>query len=106
MGCYFSAQRIAELRQGRNEVRPQYRKLSEKYLARQYKNNRGAEFAKHGFCRRMETLVHITENVFDLLPPELEAIPDRDDVVSATVAIQAFTLNAFGCLDNWLGSGA
>jgi hypothetical protein len=100
MGCYFSAQRIAELTQGRNEVRPQYRKLSEKYFARRYNTNRGAEFAKHGFCRRMETLVHITENVFDLLPPDLEAIPDRDDVVSATVAIQAFTLNAFGCLDN------
>jgi hypothetical protein len=40
----------------------------------------------------METLVHIIENVFDRLPPDLEAIPDRDDVVSATVAIQAFTL--------------
>jgi hypothetical protein len=27
-------------------------------------------------------------------------IPDRDNVVDATIAIQAFTMNAFGCLEN------
>jgi hypothetical protein len=31
---------------------------------------------------------------------ELDAIPSRDMVVDATIAIQAFVLNAFGCLDN------
>jgi hypothetical protein len=35
-----------------------------------------------------------------LLPPAQEKIPERDVVVDAAIAIQAFTMNAFGCLDN------
>jgi hypothetical protein len=97
---YFSEQRVAELTQGCAEARRQYRELSERFFLREYKTDRGAEFAKHGLCRRMETLIHIIENVFDILSPDLDVIPDRDDVVSATIGIQAFTLNAFGCLDN------
>lgn len=38
--------------------------------------------------------------MFDLLPPELDAIPEHDTVVDATIAIQSFVLNTFGCLDN------
>jgi hypothetical protein len=38
--------------------------------------------------------------LFRLLPPELEQIPPRDDVVDATIAIHAFTTDAFGCLEN------
>jgi hypothetical protein len=44
--------------------------------------------------------VRAIDFVFERLPPELDAIPDRDTVVDATLAIQAFVLNAFGCLDN------
>jgi hypothetical protein len=100
MPCYFSAEHIAELNRGRAQVRRQYRDLSERFFVRGYKTDRGAEFAKHGFCRRMETLVHIIDQIFRLLPPELDKIPPRDQVVDATIAIHAFTLNAFGCLDN------
>jgi len=38
--------------------------------------------------------------VYEILPPEREDIPERDEVVDATIAIQSFVLNTFGCLDN------
>jgi hypothetical protein len=100
MAKYFSAERIAEWNAGREEVYRQFRDLQERFITRNYKNHRGAEFAKHGFCRRLETLVQTIDQVYELLPPEQEDIPPRDNVVRATIAIQAFTMNAFGCLEN------
>lgn len=100
MANYFSAERIAELNAGHNEVRRQFRALQERFFLRTYTSQRGAEYAKHGFCRRLETLVRTIDQVYALLPPEQEEIPDRDAVVDATIAIQGFTMNAFGCLEN------
>ena len=38
--------------------------------------------------------------MYEILPPQREDIPERDEVVDATIAIQSFVLNTFGCLDN------
>jgi hypothetical protein len=100
MTNYFSAERITELNVGRDEVRRQFRELQDSIFMRTYKTDRGAEFAKHGLCRRLDTLVRAIDRVYDLLPPEQEEIPSHDDVVDASIAIQAFVMNAFGCLDN------
>ena len=54
----------------------------------------------HGFCRRLGILARAIDLVFEGLPPEREDIPDRNEVVDATIAIQSFVSNTFGCLDN------
>jgi hypothetical protein len=100
MARYFSEERCAELHAGRDEVSRQFTDLRDRFFLRTYATDRGAEFAKHGFCRRLDTLVRVIDQVYELLPPEQEDIPPRDDVIDATTAIQAFTMNAFGCLDN------
>src|SRR5258706_10736381 len=100
MGCYLSKKRIAELHAGRGEVRRQFADVRKRFVLRTYKTHRGAEFAKHGFCRRLETLARVIDQVYELLAPGQEDIPPRGNVVDATTAIQAFTTNAFGCLDN------
>ncbi len=100
MAAYFSAKRVAELKAGRDQVKRQFRELSNRIHARTYKTNRGAEFAKHGLSRRLDTLVRAIDQVFELLPPEQEDIPPRDKVANAGLAIQAFVTNAFGCLEN------
>ena len=100
MAKYFSDQRIAELNGWRTEVRPQFRALREQLMLHQYQTERGAEFAKHGFCRRLGTLVRSIDQVYELLPPDREDIPSRDVVMDATTAIQGFVMNAFGCLEN------
>ena len=100
MANYFTAERIAELNAGHEEVHRQFRELQGRFFLRTYKSERGAEYAKHGFCRRLETLVRTIDQVYELLPPEQDEIPAREDVVDAAIAIQAFTMNAFGCLEN------
>jgi hypothetical protein len=100
MANYFSAERAAELNARHAEVYARFRSLQNRFFLRSYKSERGAEIAKHGFCRRLETLVRTIDQAYDLLPPEQQGIPDRDDVVDAAIAIQAFTMNAFGCLEN------
>jgi hypothetical protein len=100
MAGYFSKEDIETLRQGRQELPAQLASLREAYILRSYKNEKAAEFARQGFCRRLGTLVQAIELTFELLPPELEEIPDRKTVVDATIAIQAFVMNCFGCLEN------
>jgi hypothetical protein len=100
MAPYFSIERVGELLASQEEVHRQFNELRNKMLLRTYKTERGAEYAKHGFCRRLDTLVRSIDRVYELLPPDQEAIPERGVVVDAAIAIRAFTMNAFGCLDN------
>jgi hypothetical protein len=100
MTAYFSTERVQELLTGQEEVHRQFHELRNKLYLRTYKTKRGAEYAKHGFCRRLDTLVRSIDRVYELLPPDQEAIPESDVVVDAVIAVQAFIMNAFGCLDN------
>ena len=100
MTKYFSAERIAELNANQKQVYRQFRDLQERFFLRTYKSQRGEEYAKHGFCRRLDTLVRAVGQVYELLPPQQEEIPDDKNVVDATISIQAFVMNAFGCLEN------
>ena len=100
MGSLFSDAQIADLNEGRATANRTFADLRECYLTRRYKDAHAEEHALHGFSRRLGTLIRAVNLVFDLLPPELDAIPERDTVVDATIAIQSFVLNTFGCLDN------
>ena len=100
MAAYFSAEHIAKLRQAHQEVHEKFAELRQRYIIRNYKSERAREFATHGFGRRLGTLVRAIDQVYEILPPEREDIPERDEVVDATIAIQSFVLNTFGCLDN------
>jgi hypothetical protein len=100
MAAYFSADRIIELLDSQKEMHRHFGDLRSRICTHVYRTERGSEYAKHGFCRRLETLVRSIDRVYDLLPPDQEIIPEHDVVVDAAIAIQAFTMNAFGCLDN------
>src|SRR5436309_1500016 len=100
MAGYFSEEAVDKLHLGRLRVKEQFLILWGRYLSRKYKSERAREYASHGFCRRLGTLVHIIDRVYGILPPEREDIPERDEVMDATIAIQSFVLNTFGCLDN------
>lgn len=100
MTSYFSAEDVDSLNRGREEVHNQFATLRERFVARAYKSDRAREYARHGFGRRLGTLVRAIDIVYEILPPEREDIPERDEVVEATIAIHAFVMNTFGCLDN------
>jgi hypothetical protein len=100
MAGYFSEEHLVKLEQGRLEVHTQFADLRGRFLSRTYNSDRAQEYARHGFSRRLGTLARAIDLVFETLPPEREDIPERDEVISATIAIQSFVLNTFGCLDN------
>jgi hypothetical protein len=100
MACYFKPEDIEKLHAGREDMHRQFAELRDRFLGRKYQTERGHEFAYHGFSRRLGTMVRAVDVVFEKLPPELDEIPERDTVVDATLTIQAFVMNAFGCLDN------
>jgi hypothetical protein len=96
----FSDAQIAELHKGRKDANRAFADLRERYIMRGYKDAHAGEHALHGFSRRLGNLIRSINLVFDWLPPELDEIPERDTVVDATIVIQSFVLNTFGCLDN------
>lgn len=100
MPGYFDQKNLDRLHAGLGEMNQQFGSLRDAFTSRPYRTERGREFAFHGFCRRLGTMARAIDIVFEKLPPELDAIPERDTVVDATMAIQAFVMNAFGCLDN------
>lgn len=50
--------------------------------------------------RRLGTLKRCIDNVFYLIPPETEEVPDRNVLHDAQINIQAFFANVYGCIDN------
>jgi hypothetical protein len=96
----FSPEAIADLLKGRGEAHDQKAKLEERLLRRTYHHARAKEFAEHGLLRRLSTMVHCIDVVFDRLPPDLVEVPERATISDATISLQAFTANVFGCLDN------
>ena len=100
MASYFSEAQVASLYEGEEAANRAFADLRECYLIRGYKDAHAGEHALHGFSRRLGTLIRAINLVFEWLPPELDAIPERDTVVDATIVIQSFVLNTFGCLDN------
>jgi hypothetical protein len=97
---YFSPEEIKDLRVGLAEVRPKFEALRERIVIHQFKTDAGREHADHGLARRLGTMARCIEQVFALLPPDLDAIPDRDTILDATINIQAFVMSAFGCCEN------
>ncbi len=100
IACFFSADDLTKLQNGRDDVQRQYRALQERYFVRNFDSDRAREYARQGFCRRLDVLARSVNFVFNVLPPEQEKIPERDDVVAAMMLIQSFTINVAGCLDN------
>ena len=45
-------------------------------------------------------MTRCVERVFELLPPEQDALPEQDFLIDRTICIQAFVMNVFGALDN------
>lgn len=100
MASHFSEAEVKELHEARSNANRASADLCARYLMRGYKNAQAGEHALHGYSRRLGTLTRSINLVFEWLPPELDAIPERDTVIDATIAIQSFVLNTFGCLDN------
>jgi len=96
----YSAESIEKMAEDFATVESRFLALREALIIRDYRTARGKEFAVHGYSRRLHTLAHTTQNVFKLLPPEFEGVPDKEVLDDVTIQVQAFVFNIFGAIDN------
>ncbi len=96
----FSKEQLEKLKEAYSAVSAKYESLLLSYTMRTYENPRANEYAKHGFSRRLKTLVRWIVRVFEIVPPDRIEIPTKDEISDAVIYIQAFVFNAFGCADN------
>jgi hypothetical protein len=97
---YFTEQALADLAAEYAAIDAKYEALYERYLTRQYVTDRGKEFGQQGFLRRVQSLKRCIANVYELLPPERDAVPDDDTRHDAELQAQAFVFHTFGAADN------
>ncbi|HJU03839.1 MAG TPA: hypothetical protein VJ692_01715 [Nitrospiraceae bacterium] len=97
---YYHDDAIAKLAEGYRTLDAKLKNLMEAYVLRELKHPGAREYATQGFPRRLKTLMRCIENVFSKIPPERDEIPSRDELSDATIFIQAFVFNVFGCIDN------
>jgi hypothetical protein len=98
--AFLKPDQIEMVRSEWEKIQPKYADLLLAFSHRKYEAEAAAEYARHGFLRRLGTLVRCINNVFDLVPPDCEEVPDRNTLHDAQINIQAFYANTYGCLDN------
>jgi hypothetical protein len=92
---------MAELEEKLSTVERKYSRLLLTFTHKHhFKKENAWEYANHGFMRRFGTLRRCIENVFSLIPPEMEKIPDRQVLYDAQINVQAFFANVYGSIDN------
>lgn len=97
---YFTEAEVADLYEGLAEAEENYRELRQRFVRRAFQTDGAREHADQGFGRRLGNLFRGVERVFEILPPERDDIPKRNETIDATLTIQAFVMNAFGCCEN------
>ncbi len=74
--------------------------LVQQCVTRPFKTDKSREYACQGLSRRLRILTHCIERVFARLPPHMKEPPDRQDILDATIYLQAFVFNLFGSIDD------
>lgn len=97
---FFPEEDLEKLQDEYLAVAGKYQQLLMAYVKRDYKDCRACEYARHGFSRRLKTLVRCVNNVFAILPPDQNVLPTSEALSDATISLQAFVFNVFGSLDN------
>src|SRR5262245_50602238 len=90
---YFTENALAQLADAYATIDAKYDALYERYLTRRYITERGKEFGQQGFLRRLQSLKRCIVNVYGLLPPERNEVPDADTRHDAELQVQAFVFH-------------
>ncbi len=70
------------------------------YMTRNYVVPEALKHARHGFSRRLRTLVRCIENTFEILPLDQVEPPMSEALSDININLQAFVFNVFGCVEN------
>jgi hypothetical protein len=97
---FYSPEDVAELCRDAELVDARFRALRQDFIAASYHSTVAQEHAHHGFSRRLGTMARCVARLFDLLPPDLNSVPEDGVTIDAAIYIQAFIFNSFGCCEN------
>jgi len=98
--AFLKPDQIEDLLYAVEQLQSKHDQLVLTFSHRAYRSDKAAEYARHGYMRRVGTLKRCIENVYKLIPPERETIPDRNVLYDAQINIQAFVANVYGAIDN------
>ena len=96
----YSEEDLCRLYQKYLKINKKENDLISSFVLKEFNNPKAQEYARHGFCRRIQLMMRCIEQVFESLPPGNIKVPDSDTVLDATIYLQAFMFNTFGCVDN------
>lgn len=97
---YFSEENIKQLKGAYAEIEEKYQSLLLVFATRSYKQKEAAEFAMHGFIRRIKTMKRCIDNIYRVCPPDIDRKPSSEELSDLAINLQAFVLNVYGSLDN------
>lgn len=97
---FYTADTIAELADAYETWRPRQGDLMTKFMVRTYRTEEASEYARHGLSRRLQGLLHGIDRTFEMVPPEADDPPNRDQLMDATAFIHSFIISVYGAIDN------
>ncbi len=97
---YYSKRDLEKIRERRHEIQGRTDDLLMQFVGFKFSNAKATEYARHGFSRRMQTLNRCIQNLFRVVPAGTVRVPRKDRLQDATINLQAFYANAYGCVDN------
>jgi hypothetical protein len=98
--AFFKPEQIRDLLDAVEQLQSKHDQLVLTFNHYVYISDKAAEYARNGYMRRVDTLRRCIENVYALIPPETDVIPDRTVLYDAQINIQAFVANVYGAIDN------
>ena len=96
----YSDEQLAQLMEGLETVADRAAIMVERLLSFSFKDPKAEEYAYHGLSRRITSIAHSVQRVFEELPPDMEGLPDLASREEATVHIQSVAFHTYGCFDN------
>lgn len=97
----YSSGGLAKLREEYAKFDDRRNKLFVSLFSLKLNSQSARSVLEKGVLRRLSLLAVSLREVFQLLPPEMEGLPEKEKVDLATINIHSFILNAYGLIDCW-----
>lgn len=97
---FFPSEVVKELNMEYSEVKNDYEKFITKLVEIKLENEEAREYLDQGLKRRISAVKRCIDNIWSIYPPDREAKLTHNELYDATINLQAFIFNIFGCIDN------
>jgi hypothetical protein len=100
MAPFYNKEDLEKFSKSFSELNKKHDDLFLAVMALPLKTEQAEIYRRYGVMRRIRTLFYGINAVYEVIPPELDGVPETSKVIAAATQIQAFVLNVFGLMDN------